>query len=135
MATADLKLIYGGGGSFRPTFFSGSLTILSGASGTLLTITPPVGKKVRLVSLSSAVATSEANIQITVDGSIVVGPLNLSSSLPAGAGQFCVGSVSGPSGAINNVSIDYLEGISSIVITKTTGSTSNALSYSFAYGD
>jgi hypothetical protein len=62
MATADLKLVYGGGGSFTPTFFSGALQLTSGATGTLLTITPPAGKKVRLTSLVMTTAEQQRQV-------------------------------------------------------------------------
>jgi hypothetical protein len=136
MATADLKLIYGGGGSFRPTFFSGAQTIAAASSGTLVTITPPAGKKARLISLGSTAGTPETNIEVSVDGAVVVGPASLNNSVPAGSGAFSVGNIpTAGSGAINNSSIEYLEGISSIVITKTSGSTAVNIYYSYAYGD
>ena len=133
MATADLKLIYGGGGSFTPTFFSGALQIASGASGTLLTITPPIGKKVRLTALvMTNSGAAEAGISVLSGGSTVVGPLQLLSGAATGVGSFTVGQV-GSAAAAN--SIEYIESISSITITKSTGSTINTISYSYAFGD
>ena len=133
MATADLKLVYGGGGSFTPTFFSGALQLTSGATGTLLTITPPAGKKVRLTSLVMTTGgTTEASISVSSSGSPVVSGLTLVSAASGSVCSFVVGqTVNGVSG--NN--IDYVDSISSITISKSSGSTTNPITYSYAYGD
>lgn len=133
MATADLKLIYGGGGSFVPSFFSGALQIAPGATGTILTITPPVGKKVRLTSLVVAnLGSSETNVSILSAGVTVIGPLTLSSAGGTVVGTFTVGQTVN-AGLAN--SIEYIESISSITITKSPGSTTVPVSYSYAFGD
>lgn len=135
MATADLKLVYGGGGSFKPSFFSGRLQIASASSGTLLTLTPPAGKKVRLTGLIVTPTGSEANISITADGNAVITNLTLSVGTNGAAGNFSVGSPWVSSTGQGAGDIPYIDGISSIVIQKTTGSTAAAIAYSYAYGE
>lgn len=139
MATADLKLIYGGGGSFKPTFFSGVQAIASGSSGTLLIITAPAGKKVRLFSLFCPTGSAENNITLTAEGNAVVTAQTLQGAPTTTVNSFAVGQyyggISGTSGAINGTSIPYVESINTIVVTKTSGSTANIIYYSYAYGD
>lgn len=137
MATADLKLIYGGGGAFKPTFFSGVQNIASGSSGTLLTLTAPAGKKVRLTSLGCLAGFSETNITVTTDTGAVVTALTLQGSPTNAIGSFAVGqmSVTTGGGSPSFVPIDYIDSISTIIITKTVGSTANDIYYSYAYGD
>jgi len=138
MATADLKLIYGGGGSFKPSFFSGGLSIPSGSSGALLTLTAPAGKKVRLLSLNVASGT-EAAIQVTSEGSTVIPSSTLTGSSVATGGAFGIGRIAGGNGGgagtVVNSSIDYIESNTTIVVTKTAGNTATAIFYSYAYGD
>ena len=136
MATADLKLIYGGGGSFKPTFFSGVQAIASGSSGTLLTITAPAGKKVRLFSLACAFGVAENNITLTAEGVNVVTSQTLQGAPTTTINAFAVGQYFGGAGSgVNSTSIPYVESINTIVVTKTSGSTANIIYYSYAYGD
>ncbi len=139
MATADLKLIYGGGGSFKPSFFSGGLSIPSGSSGALLTLTAPAGKKVRLLSLNVFSGLTEAAIQVTSEGSTVIPSSTLTGSSLATGGAFGIGRIAGGNdttvGVVVNSSIDYIESNTTIVVTKTVGNTTNVIYYSYAYGD
>lgn len=131
MATADLKLIYGGG-SFKPTFFSGMLNVPSGATGTVLSISAPAGKKVRLLSLS-ILSGVETGIQVSTDTGIVIGPLNLvGSANDVSPGRFNVGLASTSQGSC---SISYVESTTSIIVEKASGSTSNTITYTYAFGD
>lgn len=134
MATADLKLIYSGGGSFKPTFFSGTLQVNAGATGTILTITPPAGKKVRLIGLCCSTGT-EANITVSTDTGIVVGPLTLAVASGSSVGQFVVASNLSIGGAPSTNGIPYIESLSALTIAKTSGSTTNPILYSYAFGD
>lgn len=134
MATADLKLIYGSGGGFSPSFFSGSLNILAGAIGTIITITAPAGKKVRLTSLWSS--SDNSDMSVLVNGSAVVSSLILAKD-PTTIGSFTVGSVGlaiSPSVGSSNT-INYIESINTITVVKNTGSTVGTVFYSYAYGD
>lgn len=137
MATADLKLIYGGGGAFKPTFFSGTQNIASGSSGTLLTLTAPAGKKVRLTSLGLLAGFAESGITIATDTGDVVTALTLQGSPSTTTGTFAVGQMSTTSGGGSAVfnPIEYIDSISTIVVSKDSGSTTQPIYYSYAYGD
>ncbi len=138
MATADLKLIYGsGGGDLNPSFFSGPLQIASGSTGTLLTLTAPAGKLVRLTGLISA-ATDEANITIVRDGVTVVTALTLSpESGTSVVGEFVVGSSMSNSAVSAGSGVNILPFVQGSVITisKSGGSTASIINYSYIYGD
>ena len=138
MATADLKLIYGsGGGDLNPSFFSGPLQIASGSTGTLLTLTAPAGKLVRLTGLACD-ASDEANISIVRDGVTVVTALTLATASGTSVvGEFVVGSgmSSTPTSAGSGCAIlPFVQG-SVIVISKSGGSTASIINYSYVYGD
>lgn len=135
MATADLKLVYGSGGSFTPSFFSGALRIASGSSGTLLTITPPVGKKVRLMGLAMVtIGNTETGIIITASSGTVVNGLTLQSSATNTVGGFCVGQDAASAAGVAS-SIPYIDSTANLVISKSAGSTTSDIVYSYAYGD
>ena len=126
-----------GGGEFKPSSFTIS-SIAPGVTGTLLTITAPAGKKVRLNGLTSSA--SQAGITVTVDGEVVVNALSLEPR--AGTSGFCVGNMATPGGdggvgsAGDGVNvIPYLWGYSTIVISKNAGNTASTIYYSFSEGN
>jgi hypothetical protein len=137
MATADLKLVYGGGGSLKPSFFSGALEIASGSSGTLLTITAPAGKLARLTGLVSETG-AQSDISVIADGVTVVSSLALqaaSGSTAIGGYVIGVGMSSTPTGAGSGVGIlDFVEG-SVITVVKGGAPTAAKVYYSYIYGD
>jgi hypothetical protein len=133
MATADLKLVYGSGGGFTPSFFSGRLSIPGGSSGVLLTLTAPAGKRVRLTGLIAPTA-NEPNISISADGVAVVTALTLSNGGNAD-GNFSVGYPYGQTPGQGAGDIAYIQANNTIVITKTTGSIGSGIAYSYAYGE
>lgn len=127
MATADLKLVYSGGGGFAPTFFSGVLDIVSGVTGDILTITAPGGRKIRLIGLSTPSGTTQSGISILADGVIVVNALSVSAAEGGGAGTFTIGTVA-------NTALPYVEALNTIIIRKNAGNTVTALTYAFCEG-
>ncbi len=123
----------GGGGNFRPTFFSGSLQIAAGVTGAILTLTAPAGKKVRLMALCASAA--EANISVSAQGSAVVANLTLSIGSGSQAGNFCVANNMSIGGAPSSNGIPYIESNETIVVSKSGGNTANTIWYSYAYGE
>lgn len=115
------------GGDYKPTFFSGRLTISSGATGTLLTLTAPAGKRIRLNGLATASGT-QSGISIVADGTTVVSALTLGLNAATG---FTVQANSGDSATGG---IPYIEALSTIVISKNAGNTTQNLSYSYSEG-
>lgn len=125
------------GGDFVPASYTiGS--IASGVTGTLLTITAPAGKKVRLIGL--AASGSQAGITVSKDGAAVVSTQALETG--AKTTGFVVGGMSNPNGAgglgspgdgVN--AIPYIQGSQSITISKNAGNTTAVIYYSYQYGD
>lgn len=115
-------------GSFKPSFFSGALTIASGATGTVITLTAPAGKRVRLTSLSG----NDSTFTVNADGSAVITSIALS---VAGQSGFAVGKHTSASVSPQAGLIDYIEAFNTITVVKSAGNTANAINYSYAYGD
>lgn len=126
-----------GGGSFKPTFFSGTQVVPAGVSGNILVLTAPLGKKVRLVSLGCTAGFVESGITVTSDTGDVIANKVLQGNPTTTVDTFAVGQmvVTGGGGAPNFTAIDYIESSNTIVVTKTAGSTAYAIYYSYTYGD
>lgn len=138
MADIPFSSLVGGGGDFKPSFFSGVLEIPAGVSGDILTLTAPEGKKIRLTALLSSTSSgTQTGVSIFSDGETVVNSLTLafSSGSSGNVGVFVVGSaiVAIASGLGAGV-LEYVEG-SQIIINKSGEATSQIIRYSYAYGD
>lgn len=121
-------------GDFTPTFFSGALQVASGASGTVLTIpAPPAGQKIRLYGLAVN-SGSEAGMTLNANGAAVVTALTLALGSGSTVGNFCVGVNLAIGGAAATAAIPYLDSRTAITLVKGSGSTANAINYSYAYG-
>lgn len=134
MADVPFSDVVGGASSgFVPTFVSGSLSIASGSSGDILTITPPAGKRARLMALM-IVSGQESGITVSVGGNEVIDSKTLTTAV--GNGRFQIG-VSSDGDDTSVVSCPYLEAQDgeSIVVTKDSGSTGSVIFYSYMYGD
>ena len=117
----------GGGLDIGTDFFSGTLQISVGAGINFLTIPGVSGKKAVLTALG--VASPESNITITVGSRTVISNLTLF-SVPANVGQFSVGKKRQEEGDIDSIQGKENE---AIVVSKTSGTTSDVISYSYAY--
>lgn len=118
-------------GGFKATECSGTLTIASGSSGTLATLTSSGGRKIRLTMLFPE-SGAETGITVTTDGVAVVSSKQLSLSTNS-AGSFAVGAFqSGAASFIGNVK--YIEANNSIAISKASGATSNSILYATEQG-
>ena len=130
--------IAGAGEGFVADETSGMLLLSSGASGDIITLTPPSGKRVRLESLYST--GDEAIITVTVGAATVVNSLTLTTNAAPtlASGEFTVGntgSSGGNGGASTNQYLLTKNSNDTIVITKDTGSTGTIIYYSYSYGD
>ena len=133
-----LSSVVGGGGGFI-TRFAGSGSIASGtAAGTLLTLTPPSGQKVRLTHLSTGSATlAQVGITVSFDAVDVVSAGNVHGEDPA-PGSFSVGSYYPYAGAEppagNHL---WFTGKANEVLTivKNAGATNRKLFYGYEYGE
>jgi len=121
-------------GEFSPTFFSGTLQIAPASSGTILAIpAPPAGQRIRLYGLAATTAT-EAGITVNANGSAVVTALTLAIGSGSAVGHFCVGVNLSIGGAPATSAIPFIDSRTSITVVKGSGSTANAINYSYAYG-
>ena len=115
----------------------GGAVISAGASGDLVTLTPPSGQRVRLTHLSNVAALTESNISVIVGGVDVTGVVSINGGAPTGSSR-SVGSFQAyAAGNPPNGNHTHLTGGTDevVVIRKTTGSTSNDLYYSYQFGE
>jgi hypothetical protein len=122
-------------GDFKATSCSGVLSIASGTSGTLATLSSTGGRKIRLTMLSApAGGGAEAGISVIADGVTVINGLTLSSTI-AGTGAFWVGPSLPSSGvAYQPPLIQHIEAFNTIAITKASGSTASTIYYATEQG-
>lgn len=127
----------GSSGVFVPNSISGGSQLSTGASGAILTVTPPSGERAVLVSLLCQGAGSESGITISVGGTNIISAGQLAGSAIS-SGQFIISS--GVSSEHTTTESAYITppiigGVDeAIVVTKDTGSTSNFISYSTMTG-
>lgn len=129
MAAIDLGQLFGGK-QFLANVSVNSGGVPSASSGTLLSISGSGGNRVRLDMLVAS-SGSESDIRITVDGvNVWTGAISTIT-----AGGTVVSQSSGSetnSGNLRNVITDIVG--YNIVVSKVSGSTSNALSYQWSEG-
>lgn len=119
---------------FFPDFVSGVLTIPTGAAaGTIATITPPAGKRIRLYLLTVTTGSQQENISVALAGVKKITNLSLSEGTGSPVtGRFRVGF------AGTYASIDKLDGKKDqalTIIKEPSGATTQDIVYSYAYGD
>lgn len=125
-------------GVFEPSFFSGSLQVAIGASGNVITITPPAGMRARLTGLAAANVENDISV---IKGSTKVVDNKILSNIGNNSqlGLFMVGDgmASGGTGGTGTQILSSVTGEIDEVITvvKEAGVTDNIVRYSFAYGD
>ena len=129
MTDVKLSKIAGGGGGFTAKFASPVIVLLTGFTGTFVTLTPPSGQKVRLTGLSSA-ATLTSLTTVTVGGLDVVTDVFIerTDTVPVTADKFKIGF-----GDANSVYIDGA--IDEVVELKTNVATSSIIYYSYQFGE
>lgn len=127
-----------GGGEFIPTFTSGTTILNSGASGNIITLTPPAGERVRLTALSTLGAVQEADITVQVAGVDAVTSKELGGSNLSVANRFIISNVGDPDIGTADLAGVFppITGKTDVVITvvKDSGSTIQALNYGFQFG-
>lgn len=129
--TINTTSLGGGGGGFTTRFLSAALILTSGKSGTFITITPGAGQKARLNWLNSN--GDESNISIAVAGTDAITSKTLVQSDASSAGKFNIMA----DGTNNSIGTHrYVTGGigEAITVIKTSGSTSNAVNYSYELG-
>lgn len=120
-------------GDFKASLCTGTLTIPSGTSGTLLTVNSTSGRKIRLTMLSVSPTGSESGISVSADSAAVVSSLTLSNNMLA-AGSFAIGSAQDSSGRPFSGNVQQVEAFGTIAITKASGSTTGVIYYALEQG-
>lgn len=122
MADVEIGSISGSQGSFvTRKFYNG--TIAAGASGDVLTITAPAGRRVRLDWLTSVTGFGELSMRVIVDGTSITDI----TTLEAGSG-FEVKQNGSTARDISDVVGRQ------IIVRKISGSLANGISYSYSEG-
>ena len=126
-----------GGDSFVDKTITAHQQIATSSSGTILSLTPPAGKRVRLEYLQRFTNGSEANIDIVVGGNNIItgGSLGDSSATPI-VGNFYIGQRNNSTGAPIASTSAIVGGIDEVIeVNKTAGSTGSTILYSYKFGE
>lgn len=128
--TIELKSAVGGG-AFVTKTHSTVQSISSGVTGVLATITPPADQRVRLEFLATAATTAQPGISVDVGGVNVVPTSNLiqPNATSVLAGDFVIG---GNIALAEPILGDVDE---SVEIIKDAGNTTQAIEYTYSYGE
>ena len=133
-----LSTIVESGGDFITRSVGGS-SIANGVTGTILTLTPPSGQRVKLTHLSTtAAAGAQVGISVIIGGVSVVSVLSVDGGSPQAPGsRFSVGSFQAY-GVGNPPSGNHLQFTGKIdevlTIEKNAGATTTTLYYGYEYG-
>lgn len=134
---ADIPLSWVAGDDKFISFYSGTLQLASGAAaGDIITITPPAGKRVIIVTLMSGAAESGITLSGSVEGAVISSKV-LQGQVTNVVGSFAIAQVIGTTnmsvGAGNILSLKFA--IDSVVtVQKSGGPTASIIYYSYAYG-
>ncbi|MCP4322673.1 MAG: hypothetical protein GY787_12680 [Alteromonadales bacterium] len=133
MADKNLSSIIGGGGVLAVSGFTAAQQISAGASGDLLVITPPQGKRAALNGLCVTSAGSDiTGITITSGVRSVITSKTLTASDARGVNEFNIGTVflNGSAGSPGNIDMIVGELDEVIIIKKDSGTISHDILYS-----
>lgn len=130
-----IELVSGGGIQVEE-FISGKLSLASGASGDILTISPASNQIVQLTGLVCSAGGAESGITVTVGGREIITSLILDTNNESQVGEFSVrGLASASTGNDFTGTVQTINGAAGedIVVSKDTGSTSSTISYSYNF--
>ncbi len=138
MTDKTLSSLIGGGGGFVVTSHSGSQQIAPGSSGTILTLTPPIGERIRLTVFSPAATTTVTDLQLNVNGAqLCTGTCSGATSL---VGSWCVNGVGVSSASVSNQNWagyipEVLGGVDEVITVVATGAnTASTIYYGYQTG-
>jgi len=132
-----LGSIVGGGGAFASRAANADI-ISAGVTGTILTLTPPDGQRVKLTHLSTDVAVEQSGISVVFGTTTVVSEKILAGGQPRGPLRFSVGTFQAyAAGAPPNGNYPAMTGkINEVLtITKNAGNTAQDIYYGYEYGE
>ncbi len=131
----NIPFASGGGGVFVTTFDSGVLAVAAGASGDIVTITPPSGQRASLTAVGSSGA--ESGVTITVNAAEVVDSKTIRNDAPSAANHYTLNSdftSTGTGRPLNTVPI--IGGTDEVIkIIKDAATTSAILYYQYQFGE
>lgn len=128
----NMAITVGGGGGFVTRFVSGIQVITSGASGDILTLTPPSGQKVMVTDF---VATAlETGLTVTIDGSDIITGQSTRGFSSTNVGEFGVG-LTQSSGSVGG-QVPITGGTDEVIVfKKDAGSTGVNINYQYQFGE
>ena len=124
------------GGDFITRAASGG-TISTGATGTILTLTPPTGQRVRLTHLSVTAGPAQSGISVLLGAATVIDELTLDGDTPNTTANFSVGKYQPyAAGAPPMSNFPQFTGKvdEALIILKNAGNTSIDLYYGYEFG-
>lgn len=131
-----IKLSSKGGSGGQPAIrtLSGLKTIAAGASGTILSLTPPAGQRAAITALTCD--SLVGNIDIEIGGNPIVTGLTLAASAQTIADRYCLNSITQSTTGSVRETYPIWGGIDeTIEIKVSTGSTANIIRYSYQFGE
>ena len=124
------------GGDFITRFASGGV-VASGATGTLRTLTPPTGQRVRLTHLSTTAGANQVGISVTLGVETVIDELDLDGDSPNVDTKFSVGNYQPYAASLppyGNYHQFTGKTDEALVILKNAGNTTVAIYYGYEFG-
>ena len=131
-----LSAIVKTGGDFITRAASGGV-IATGNTGTLVTLTPPTGQRVRLTHLSTTAGTNQSGVSVNIGTKTVIDQLDLDGDSPTATVKFSVGNYQAYAAGTPPVSNfhKFTGGKNEdIVISKNTGNTTTSIYYGYEFG-
>ena len=135
--SVKINAVMGTTGIFTARSISGG-KILAGASGDIISLTPPVGQRVKLTHLSTVAGDVESNMTVTIGTTDVTGVVAIDGNSPTGAGVITIGSYQAyPAGNPPATNFLQLTGkVNEVVkVTKNAGNTSFDVFYGYEFGE
>ncbi len=132
-----LSSITGKQNDFATRFMDGGVIASGALAGTILTLTPPSGQRVRLTHLSTSAATTVDSISILFDAVLIVDDESLEGDNPT-VDRFSVGSYQPYAAGLPPFSnFIYFTGNTDEVLTivKALGSTLQNIYYGYEFGE
>ena len=131
-----LSTIVGKENDFATRLMDGG-SIATGVTGTILTLTPPSGQRVRLTHLSTTAGTSQSGVSVLFAAETVVSEDVIDGDVPS-AGSVSVGSYQDyTAGAPTRGNYLFWTGGANEVLTivKNAGNTSQTIYYGYQFGE
>ncbi len=131
-----LNTIVEAGGDFITRAASGG-TISTGVTGTILTLTPPTGQRVRLTHLSVDTAANQVGVSVVIGAHTIIDEQEVAGPLPSGFNSFSVGNYQ-PFSPGNPPSTNYQQFTGKkdevLTILKNAGNTNRNIYYGYEFG-